>query len=98
MAKRILFLSFMGLVYLTFLVISDFVKDDAIHPSMWVFPIIIVLVIIFVYACYDSKQANAGVFRIRKKETGERDIKLELNLTPEELEQETRIYFHIDVR
>lgn len=98
MAKRILFLSFMGLVYLAFLVISDFVNDDAIHPSMWVSPIIIVLVIIFVYACYDNKQANAGVFRIRKKETGERDIKLELNLTPEELEQETRIYFHIDVR
>lgn len=98
MAKRILFLSFMGLVWLAFLVISDFVNDDSLHPSMWVSPIIIVLVIIFVYACYDNKQANAGVFRIRKKETGERDIKLELNLTPEELEQESLIYFRIDVK
>lgn len=98
MAKRILFLSFMGLVYLSFLVISDFVNGDAMHPSIWVAPMVIVLAIIFVYACYDNQQANAGVVKIRKRETGERYIKLELDLTPEELEQESLIYFRIDVK
>ena len=98
MAKRIVFLSFMGLVYLAFLVISDFVSGDELYQTLWLGPMVLILAIIFVRACYDNKQENAGTVKIRKKETGERDIKLELDLTPEELEQESLIYFRIDVK
>ena len=98
MAKRIVFLSFMGLVYLAFLVISDFVNGDELYQTLWLGPVVLILALIFVQACFDNKQENAGVVKIRKKETGERDIKLELDLTPEELEQESLIYFRIDVK
>lgn len=98
MAKRIVFLSFMGLVYLAFLVISDFVNGDELYQTLWLGPVVLILAIIFVQACYDNKQENAGTVKIRKKETGGRDIKLELDLTPEELEQESLIYFRIDVK
>lgn len=98
MAKRIVFLSFMSLVYIAFLVISDFVNGDTLYPTLWLGPLVLLLAIIFTQASYDNKQEKAGTVKIRKKETGERDIKLELDLTPEELEQESLIYFRIDVQ
>ncbi len=98
MAKQIVFLSFMGLVYIGFLVVSDFVNGDMLYPTLWLGPLVLLFAIIFVLACYDNKQEKAGVVKIRKKETGDRDIKLELDLTPEELEQESLIYFRVDVK
>lgn len=98
MAKQIVFLSFMGLVYIGFLVVSDFVNGDTLYPTLWLGPLVLLFAIIFVQACYDNKQEKAGVVKIRKKETGDRDIKLELDLTPEELEQESLIYFRVDVK
>lgn len=98
MAKRVVFLSFMGLTYIAFLVISDFVNGDELYSTIWLGPLVVLLAVVFAYASRDNKQEKAGVVKIRKKETGERDIKLELDLTPEELEQESLIYFRIDVQ
>lgn len=98
MSKRIIFLSFMGLIYIAFLVISDFINGDTLYPTLWLGPLIVLTAIIFVQACYDTKRTDAGVVRIRKKGAGDRGIKLELDLTPEELEQEELIFFHVDVK
>lgn len=97
MAKRVVFLSFMSLAYVAFLVISDFVNGDTLYPTLWLGPLVIFLAIIFMQASYDNKKEKAGVVKIRKTNAGERGIKLELDLTPEELEQESLIYFHVVV-